>query len=335
MTGRLALASQRAIPGGAQQAVAWLAPELAALGWEVVGVVGEEGWLAERWRSSGIEVHRSVADAGPLDAVLSMGAATHGWAGAEAAALGIDAAWWLELTLRGRPAEAAALAVPASVAAAPTDDAAAALRARAPHLAVATIAPGVDPGPIAAHHAEAARLRARLDAAPLVVLVGRLDPAKGQDVAITAIELLATAHPGAHLVLVGGAIVGHEGDTEARLRAAASDRVTFTGHLDDPGPWLAAADVVVVPSRHEAFGLVVVEALAHGARVVAADVDGPRAILDGGRHGWLVAPGDADALARGIEAALADDEVASSGPARAAAFTPAGAAQAWDRCLRR
>lgn len=334
MTARLALASQRAIPGGAQRAVAWLAPELAALGWDVVGVVGEEGWLAEAWRANGIEVHRSVADAEPLDVVVSMGAATHAWAGAEAASLGIAAAWWLELTLRGRPAEAAALAVPAAFAAAPTDAATAALRARAPHLAVATIAPGVDPGPVAAHQVAGARLRAELDGDPLVVLVGRLDPAKGQDVAIAAIDQLAARHREAQLVLVGGAIVGHEGDIEARLRAAAGDRVTFTGHLADPGPWLAAADVVVVPSRHEAFGLVVVEALAHGARVVAADVDGPRAILAGGRHGWLVAPGDADALAHGIEAALADDQVAASGPARAQAFTPAAAAHEWDQRLR-
>src|SRR5690606_1075742 len=142
----------------------------------------------------------------------------------------------------------------------------------------------------------------------------------------------------AHLALVGGAIVGHEGDLEAALRAAAPpDRVTFVGHVDDAGPWLAAADVALVPSRHEAFGLAVVEALAHGTPVVATDVDGPRAILDGGRGGTLVPPGDAAALAAAVAAVLADatrrDEARRLGPVRAAAFTPGGAAQAWHELL--
>jgi len=353
MTKRVVLASQRAVPGGAQRALAATGAAMADRGWTVEALVGEPGWLAERFHADAIAVTVS-ADASALvdacpDVVVSMGAATHAWAGAAADAGQIPAAWWLELTLRDRPAEAAALAVPAVMVAAPTAVSAGALRGRAPSLAVEVIAPAVEVGDVDRDQMAAASRRRQLgidttSPTRLLVMVSRLDPIKGQDVAIDATATLVAAGRDVHLALVGGAVVGHEGDLAHRLRAHAdslgiAERVTLTGHVDEPGPWHAAADVSVQASAHEAFGLSVVEALAHASAVVASDTDGPRAILDGGRYGLLTVPGDPDALATAIAGLLDDDgqrrRFARSGPGRAAAFTPEIAATRWDAALQR
>jgi glycosyltransferase involved in cell wall biosynthesis len=73
----------------------------------------------------------------------------------------------------------------------------------------------------------------------------------------------------------------------------------------------------VLSSRVEPFGLVVIEAMAAGAPIVAANIDGPHDILDGGRLGRLVAAGSVQALADGIMGALADP-VGALGTARLA-----------------
>ena len=216
------------------------------------------------------------------------------------------------LTPRGRPYEQAAAAIPAAAVVCLT--AAAAARAGgAPDV----VPLGIDVAAAAARRGSGQALRARLAPdGPLVGIVGRLDPAKGQDDFLRA---AARLDPGVRFAVVGGAIVGHEGDLAERLRHLAhtlglADRVTFTGHVDDPLPWIDALDVMVVASHHEAFGLVCVEALALGVPVVATATDGPAAILGGDR---LVPVGDPAALADGVRRALADpDGDARSGRGR-------------------
>lgn len=347
----LVLASERAVDGGAQRALGALAPAVRDLGWHVSALVGEDGPLVEVLRGHDIETVVSAdADALgdlPVDLVLSMGAATHAWAGAAAERHHeeVDAAWWLELTLRGRPAEAAALATPALLAAAPTAVAAQALHLRDPELPVEVIAPGTDWGDVAQHHRAGPEARASLGLTPdddLLVMVSRLDPMKGQDTAIDALASLVDGGRDVHLALVGGAIIGHEGDLADRLRHQADDRgvgarVHHLGFVDDPGPWHAAGSIAIQASAHEAFGLSIVEALAHGTPVIASATDGPSEILDDGRYGVLTAPGDADALARAIADLLEDDgrrsRLAAAGPGRAEVFTPQAAAQRWSDVL--
>lgn len=314
-------------------------------------LVGEPGPLADDLLANGIGVTIS-ADADALTdlapgVVLSMGASGHAWAGHAAEHAGIPAAWWLELTLRGRPAEELAIATPALVAATPTRAAAQALRARAPELSVEVIAPGADWGDITQHRRAAVGARgsiglAHVDAA-LIGMIARLDPIKGQDTAIDAVAALRAAGRDVHLALVGGAVIGHEGPIAQRLFDQAEDRgvsdlVHHVGFVDDPGPWLAASTIAIQASAHEAFGLSIVEALAHGVPVIASATDGPSEILDEGRYGILTPPGDADALAQAIADLLDDDqrraELAEQGPARAAEFTPQAAATKWDTVLR-
>lgn len=348
---RIVLATERAVPGGAQRTLGLVAPALRDVGWNVQALVGEPGPLTDHLLADAIGVTVS-ADAGALadldaDVVLSMGASGHAWAGHAARQLGIPAAWWLELTLRDRPAEQHAIATPAIVAATPTRAAAAALRARAPHLPVEVIAPGADWGDLARHRRAALGARGSIGLAhvdgPLVAMVARLDPIKGQDTVIDAIAALRAGGRDVHLALVGGAVVGHEGDIAQRLfdqsqERGVADLVHHLGFVDDPGPWLAASTIAVQASAHEAFGLSIVEALAHGVPVIASATDGPTEILDEGRYGVLTPPGDPEALAGAIADLLDDDarraDLADRGPARAAEFTPRVAAAKWHTVLR-
>lgn len=158
--------------------------------------------------------------------------------------------------------------------------------------------------------------------APLLLFVGRIQPLKGLDVAVGA--LAALDRDDARLVVVGGPS-GPDGHRElARVRAAAeaadvAERITWI----EPQPhhllssWYRAADVVVVPSRSESFGLVALEAAACGTPVVAAAVGGLRTLVEDGRTGLLVSRRSPEAFAEAIARVLADPVAASAMSARA------------------
>jgi glycosyltransferase involved in cell wall biosynthesis len=153
----------------------------------------------------------------------------------------------------------------------------------------------------------AARLRLGLPAeAPLAVCVGRLTRQKGQDVLLAAWPAIRRSCPQARLALVG------DGEQAAVLRSARHTGVTFAGAVDDVRDWLAAADVVVLPSRWEGLSLTVLEALATGRSVVVSDVPGLGEVVGPG-VGERVPPDDPRALAAAVTrrlrpGALARDE---------------------------
>jgi glycosyltransferase involved in cell wall biosynthesis len=176
--------------------------------------------------------------------------------------------------------------------------------------------------------------RSELCEPPRIGSLGRLHPEKGFDLLIEAAALLR--HRGRRFDL---AIAG-DGPAAGDLRALAErlglgGRVDFPGWTSPAGPFLASLDLFVCSSRTESFGLVVVEAMAAGAPVVATDIEGPRDILARGRFGRLVAPESAAALAGGIAAALDDwpDALAAARLAEAEAVDaydlPAGAERLW------
>ena len=180
------------------------------------------------------------------------------------------------------------------------------------------VPPGVDhaffsPGDRAG--ARAALSHLELGDGPVLLFVGRIQPLKGLEVAVRA--LAALGRPDVTLVVVGGAS-GPEGAREVtRIQALLDElHVVEQVRLVDPQPhhllstYYRAADVCVVPSRSESFGLVALEAAACGTPVVAAAVGGLRTLVDDGRTGFLVEERDPAGFAAGIEAILGDDDLA-------------------------
>lgn len=156
--------------------------------------------------------------------------------------------------------------------------------------------------------------RASLDTpagAPLLLAMGRLHEFKAHDVSLQALSQL----PDAHLWIAG------VGPLETKLKAmaqalAVQDRVRFLGWRTDASALYRAADVCVFPSRYEPLGNVVIQAWAHGLPVVAAESQGPKALIENGRDGLLVAVDDADALAAGVRRLLVEPKLAAGFKAR-------------------
>lgn len=145
-----------------------------------------------------------------------------------------------------------------------------------------------------------------------VGISGRLQPWKGQDVVIRAAASLLHARPHTRLFVIGEALFGLDEPYAAGLRQLATeldiaDRVTFTGFRADVPDCLAALDVAVHASvTPEPFGLALIEAMAAGTPVIAADGGATREIIRPGVDGLLTPPGDSEALATAL-LALCDD----------------------------
>ncbi|HEY7834486.1 MAG TPA: glycosyltransferase [Ktedonobacterales bacterium] len=154
----------------------------------------------------------------------------------------------------------------------------------------------------------AARASLGLSDEPVLLSVGRLDPIKGSDVLLEAMAQMRTP---ATLLLVGG---NPRGDPELeRLRARAAElglaeRVRLPGAIAQPRlpRFYRAADVLVVASRYESFGLVAVEALACGTPVVAARVGGLPSLVRDGENGVLVPWRCPEVFAAALDALLTD-----------------------------
>ena len=157
---------------------------------------------------------------------------------------------------------------------------------------------------------------------PVITLVGRITPWKGQDVFLRAAARVRERFPNACFWVVGSPMFG-EDDYERSLHVLAdelklNDNVKFWGQRDDVPALLARTDLLVHASTlGEPFGQVVIEGMAAGKPVIATDGGALPEIVLPGETGLLVRMGDADAMADAICALLAD-------PARAAAMGTAG-----------
>jgi glycosyltransferase involved in cell wall biosynthesis len=167
----------------------------------------------------------------------------------------------------------------------------------------------------------AARHKLGLGDAPTVFFLARLDRAhyfKGLHLLIDAVARLPDA------VLVVGGDGEWRPQYQARAHASLGARARFIGDVPDEAlpTFYRAADVVALPSvdRTEAFGLVLLEALACGTPVVASRLPGVRTLVDEGRTGYLVEPGDVDELANKLSRCIS--ESAALGP-NACAFVRA------------
>jgi glycosyltransferase involved in cell wall biosynthesis len=142
---------------------------------------------------------------------------------------------------------------------------------------------------------------------PLVLFVGRYTAVKRLPLLLRAhTRVQAEVGAAVPLVLVGGHPGEFEGEHPLRLAHVGVFLAGWHAH-DDLADAINAADLVVLPSRHEAFGLVLAEAMACGVPVVATASQGPASIVDDGETGWLVPVDDEDALTAALVEAVSDE----------------------------
>lgn len=140
---------------------------------------------------------------------------------------------------------------------------------------------------------------------PVVMSMGRFVPRKGFALLTEAVARL----PGVYLWLAGD---GEEMENVRKLAAdlGVIDRVRFLGWQKDTRPYVAAADVFVMPSSHEPLGNVILEAWAQGKPVVSSRSEGPTWFMRDGENGLLVDIGDTDGFSRAIERLINDRHLA-------------------------
>ncbi len=193
---------------------------------------------------------------------------------------------------------------------------------------IEVVPPGVDHAFFTPGSQSVARRATGLGDGPVMLFAGRIQPLKGVDVAVGALDMLGRSD--ARLVVVGGAS-GAKGEAEERRLHELADMHGLVGRVQfvPPQPhhclayWYRAADVVVMPSRSESFGLVALEAAACGVPVVAADVGGLRTLVEHGRTGYLVEGRDPADYAAWVASILND-------PALAASMASAAAERSWS-----
>jgi D-inositol-3-phosphate glycosyltransferase len=189
---------------------------------------------------------------------------------------------------------------------------------------VEIVPPCVDHSVFFPDDARVAKDRLGLDGKRTLLFAGRIQPLKGVGLAVRCLAELRD--PNAILLVVGGPS-GPDGDDElARVRDLAHELgVAANVHFVAPQPhtrladFYRAADVCIVPSRSESFGLVALEAAACGTPVVAASVGGLRSLVDDGASGFLVDARDPAAYAVPVAMLLDDPELAAEIGANASA----------------
>jgi len=178
--------------------------------------------------------------------------------------------------------------------------------------------------------------------APCVLFVGRLQPLKGLDTLLRAVDRARQQYPTLRALIVGGGVDvddPHEAEELGRLRALA-EALHLTSHItflkaqpqERLAQYYAAADVFVMPSHYESFGMVVLEAMACGTPVVASRVGGLASTVLHERTGLLAPVGDWQGFAEAIVRLLASPSLhalcAQASVQRAQAY-------AWPRVVER
>jgi len=148
---------------------------------------------------------------------------------------------------------------------------------------------------------------------PVVGLVGRLQPWKGQDQLLRAHAILRGRGRILHTVIVGGDSYGLSPEYAASLEPLTrelgiADEVTMTGEVPDAGPYIERMDILVNASDPEPFGIVILEGMARGVAVVAVNSGGPAEFVEPGVTGMLAKSGRAADLADALEPLLVSGE---------------------------
>jgi D-inositol-3-phosphate glycosyltransferase len=208
----------------------------------------------------------------------------------------------------------------------------------APTDKISVIPCGVDPSLFRQRDPVQSKLHLGLPDKRYILFVGRIDPVKGIDTLLKAIKVLrkklATVH-NVHLLIIGGdkdhadSPTGSEMHKLKQLTASLGIKkmVTFLGsQRQDQLPYFySAAEVCILPSRYESFGMVALEAMACGTPVIASKVGGLSSFIQNDVSGLLVPEGDEVALAEKMHLLLSQpsfkDTLASNARSRANQFS--------------
>jgi glycosyltransferase involved in cell wall biosynthesis len=344
------LLSPTGAPGGAERALVGLARQLSALGFTVRAVLLADGplpgWLEKAGcpvtvcqagrtrdlRRTGGTIRQLVKLASTADVVISNQTKGHVYGGIAARLAGVPEIWWQHGSPTRSRIELVGAVVPGTVIVCSSEVAAIGQRRLTPGRRLDIVHPGIPVEQVRGYRGSGRDVRQRhgWEGHTVAGIVGRLQPWKGQAVFLRAAAQVAATHPEARFAVIGGAVLGWEGDYPQRLRALAEElgigpRTLFVGHQDDVYPWFDALDVVVHASVGEPFGLVLLEAMALGKPLIATVGPGPLEILEDGVSGILVPPGDSGQLAAAIDRLFTDPELARSlgeaGATRSEAFS--------------
>lgn len=272
---------------------------------------------AHKWLATVVRLARIMRSRQP-DLMLNWAAKTHlyGAPAAVIAGMADRVVWWQQAIPRRDWLDGGATLLPAAAIGCYSSASARAQARLFPRRPTFVVAAGA-PVPVNGSNSDGSRPAPRdsppaleLPAGvPIVGLVGRLQPWKGQDRLLRAQALLRERGRDMHLVIVGGDSYGRSPAYACALPALIEElgltgAVTLTGEVPDAGPYIDRLDVLVNASDPEPFGIVLLEAMSRGVAVVAVDAGGPAELIEHGRTGLLARSGDPEALAEALEPLL-------------------------------
>jgi glycosyltransferase involved in cell wall biosynthesis len=157
-----------------------------------------------------------------------------------------------------------------------------------------------------------------LEGRDIALCLSRINRTKGLDVLLDSFSSIAGRAPNLTLAIAGGCTSPKEEEFLAELQRKASalgmeGRVVFTGRLteEEKASAYEASTLFVLPSVYEPYGIVLLEAAAHGKPLISTRTGGPKSIIADGVSGLLVAPGDSNALADALLEVATHRETAS------------------------
>ena len=143
----------------------------------------------------------------------------------------------------------------------------------------------------------------------IVTFCGRLLPRKGVDCLLESWKEIAKDYPEAHLILLGEGVLQEKLKAEVK-RCGLGHQVRFCGFVSNVEDYLASTDVFVLPSSKEGFPNALLEAMACGLPVVASRIGGVEDLVQDGKNGLLVPPGDPEALTLALRRVMEDRKLA-------------------------
>jgi glycosyltransferase involved in cell wall biosynthesis len=270
---------------------------------------------AHRWIFTVARLARITRSRRP-DVILNWAAKTqlYGSPAAVLAGMADRVVWWQHLIPSRHWLDACATMLPAASIGCCSGAAARAQARLFPHRRTFVVPAGA-PVPVNGARGERSR-QAPLELppdVPIVGLVGRLQPWKGQDRLLHAQALLHERGHRIHLVIIGGDSYGLSPEYAGSLPAlidqlGLAGAVTLTGQVQDAGPYIEQLDILVNASDPEPFGIVLLEAMSRAVAVVAVDAGGPAEFIEHGRTGLLARSGEPRALADALEPMLVSRE---------------------------